>query len=149
MLSIIIWNMEIKEKLDNFFLKISQFFKFCIVGLSNTLISYTVYSFLVFIDINYIFASVIAFFISMVNSFYWNNKYVFTSHGNLWIYAFLKMFITYAITGLVLHNILLFFLIDYIQVSKYIAPILILAVTIPLNFVINKYWSFKQKSQGE
>lgn len=140
--------MKIKERINKLFFRLSQFFKFCIVGLSNTLISYAMYSLLVYINTYYILASILAFVISMVNSFYWNNKYVFTGHGNFWLCAFFKMFCTYAATGLLLHNALLFLLVEYLSVSKYIAPILLLVVTIPLNFFVNKYWSFKKEHKN-
>ena len=124
---------------------LKQFIKFGIVGLSNTMISYVVYTLLVYINLYYILASITAFVISMINSFYWNNKYVFTGHGKFWFYVFLKMFFNYVATGIFLHNVLLFLLVEYMSISKYIAPILILIVTIPLNFFINKYWSFKKE----
>jgi hypothetical protein len=56
---------------------ILQFIKFGIVGLSNTAISYIIYFLLVYFDLHYLIASIIAFFISVLNSFFWNNKYVF------------------------------------------------------------------------
>ncbi len=123
-----------------------QFIKFGIVGFSNTAVSYLIYSVLVYIGQHYLVASVAAFIVSVLNSFFWNNKYVFKhSDGQkrgIWG-ALLKTYISYAFTGLVLSNILLFVFIDLLHVSKYIAPFFGLAVTIPLNFVLNKKWAFK------
>ncbi|MDR2730220.1 MAG: GtrA family protein, partial [Treponema sp.] len=59
-----------------------QFVKFGIVGLSNTAISYVIYSLLVYPGLHYIIASVIAFITSVLNSFFWNNKYVFKKEDN-------------------------------------------------------------------
>src|SRR5574344_865467 len=62
---------------------LAQFIGFGIVGVTNTAISFAVYSLLVkFVPFfaegkNYILASVIAFVVSVTNSFIWNNKYVF------------------------------------------------------------------------
>jgi len=123
-----------------------QFLKFGIVGLSNTGISYIIYSVLVFINLHYLIASIIAFFISVLNSFFWNNKYVFKKDNeqkrNI-LQSLIKTYISYAFTGLILQNIFLFFFIDILHISKYLAPFFGLIITIPLNFILNKLWAFK------
>ena len=122
-----------------------QFIKFGIVGLSNTLISYIIYAILVAININYFIASILGFLISVLNSFYWNNKYVFSSDTkrNL-LKVFMKTLISYAGTGLILANILLYVWIDIFLVHELIAPLFNLFITIPLNFLINKFWAYKK-----
>lgn len=135
-----------KLKLDNSaFQQFFQFVKFGIVGLSNTLISYFVYVMLVAVGLNYLIASIAGFIASIVNSFYWNNKYVFngTESRVLWK-AFVKTFISYAGTGLVLSNILLYLWVDVIHIHEMLAPIINLFITIPLNFIFNKLWAFKE-----
>lgn len=127
-----------------------QFIKFGIVGFSNTIISYLVYAVLTYFGIPYVAANVVGFVVSVLNSFFWNNKYVFKKSNNqernLW-FALIKTFIAYSTTGLILNNILLVLLVEKLAVSKYIAPIFVLIVTIPLNFVINKYWSFSNRKK--
>lgn len=129
-----------------------QFIKFGIVGLSNTLISYVVYAGLSYIGVHYLIASVVSFIVSVLNAFFWSNKYVFKKQNdeyrNLW-WTLLKTFLSYAGTGLVLSNILLVFFVEKIGISKYIAPLTNLIITVPLNFVINKFWSFKTKKTLE
>lgn len=71
---------------DDIFQSIMQFVKFGIVGVSNTVISYIIYVvglvLLQKIDFwpqyDYLFAQVAAFVISVLWSFYWNSKMVFT-----------------------------------------------------------------------
>jgi len=127
---------------------LTQFIKFSIVGLSNTLISYGVYAGLTYIGVPYVLASVIGFVVSVLNSFFWNNRYVFKKNDgeqrNPW-WTLAKTFLAYAGTGLILSNILLVLFVEKMGVSKYLAPILSLVITIPLNFVINKFWSFRTK----
>lgn len=135
-----------KLKLNsNIFQHFTQFIKFGIVGLSNTLISYIVYVLLIFAGFNYLLASIVGFVASVVNSFYWNNKYVFTGTNSrvLWK-AFVKTFLSYAGTGLVLSNILLYFWVDLVHVHEMVAPVINLFITIPLNFIFNKLWAFKE-----
>ena len=127
-----------------------QFVKFGIVGLSNTLISYLVYALLVYLGLHYLVASIIAFFISVLNSFFWNSRYVFKKEDGAKrnvFHALIKTFISYAFTGLLLQNIFLFVFIDVLYISKYIAPLISLVVTVPLNFIMNKFWAFRQSKK--
>lgn len=123
-----------------------QFIKFGIVGLSNTFISYAMYATLTFLGIPYLLANVAGFLLSVLNAFFWNNRYVFRKSADesrsLW-WSLAKTFLSYAGTGLVLANILFVVFVEKFGISKYIAPILTLVITIPLNFLINKFWSFR------
>lgn len=129
-----------------------QFIKFGLVGVSNTVISYGIYALLTYIGCPYVISNIIAFVVSVLNSFFWNNRYVFVKKDGekrnaLWTLA--KTFLAYGTTGLLLNNILLVLLVEKCQMNKYIAPILILLITIPLNFIINKFWAFKTKAIKE
>lgn len=126
-----------------------QFVKFGIVGVSNTLISTFTYMICVGgIGLHRQVAYFLGFVISVCNSFYWNNKYVFEGNrksiGEL-AYAFVKMTLSYASTGLVLGAVLLEVWVQIFHIPEIIAPIVSLFITIPLNFVLNKLWAFKKK----
>ena len=125
-----------------------QFVKFGIVGFSNTIISYAVYFFCVWIGMHYQLANLLGFIISVLNAYYWSNRYVFVKHTGEergLLSSFIKTFIAYSFTGIVLNAILLWLLIDRMSFSEFIAPFIILLITVPLNFILNKYWSFKPK----
>ncbi len=127
---------------------IMQFVKFGLVGASNALVVYVTYSAFVYLGFPYLIGNFIAFIISVLNSFYWNNKYVFAqddaSRRNV-VMTLVKTFIAYGTTGIILNSVLLIVWIDVLQISQYIAPIINLIITTPLNFVINKFWSYKIK----
>ena len=127
-----------------------QFIKFGIVGVSNTLIHYFTYLICIFAGCHYLIASVIGFLVSVLNAFYWNNKYVFVKEENatrsLW-QAFLKTFLSYAGTGLVLENVLLVIWVRFLHVPEAIAPLVTLLITIPINFILNKFWAFKDRKK--
>ena len=137
---------ELTEKQWENFL---QFVKFGLVGVSNTVIAYVVYVLVLQLKIHYVIANMIGFFISVINAFYWNNKFVFKSeegeHRSIWK-AFLKTLISYSGTGVVLANILLVLWVEIVHLPKEIAPIINLLITIPLNFLLNKFWAFLKKS---
>lgn len=127
-----------------------QFIKFGIVGVSNTLIHYFTYLICIFVGCHYLIASVIGFMVSVINAFYWNNKYVFVQKENttrsLW-QAFLKTFLSYAGTGLVLENVLLVIWVSFLHVPEAIAPLVTLLITIPINFILNKFWAFRDRKE--
>lgn len=127
-----------------------QFVKFGVVGVSNTLISYVSYLIFYFLGCHYLVASVLGFVISVTNSYYWNNRYVFaTGEGEkrVWWRVYIKTFLAYASTGLVLANILLVIWVQICKIPEIIAPVLNLLITIPLNFIINKYWAYKRNNR--
>lgn len=132
-----------------------QFVKFGIVGVSNTVISYFLYAGCLLIfrragilaGIDYIAAQVIQFILSVLWSFYWNNKYVFElkkgEKRSLWR-SLLKTYVSYSFTGLFLSSILLVLWVQILGISEFIAPIINLLISVPLNFIINKFWAFKK-----
>lgn len=133
---------------------IMQFIKFGIVGVSNTVISYVIYvgGLMVFkelnilSDYNYLLAQMIAFILSVLWSFYWNNKKVFLQEEgkkrSIWK-SLIKTYISYSFTGLFLNSILLFIWVNLLGISEFIAPLINLLISVPLNFIINKFWAFK------
>lgn len=134
---------------------LTQFVKFGVVGLSNTVISYVIYigALLLFQTnklipgIDYLVAQVIAFLLSVLWSFYWNNKFVFEKNENEernMFHALLKTYVSYAFTGLFLNSILSLLWVEVLGISKLIAPIINLLVSVPLNFIMNKFWAFKK-----
>lgn len=136
-------------------ISVVQFVKFGLVGVTNTLLSYLINVAVLLIlapygfSWDYIAGNLIAFFLSVLWSFYWNNKFVFTvekgQKRNLGK-ALLKTYISYSLTGIVLTNILSTIWIK-LGVSKFIAPIINLVVSVPLNFIINKKWAFRTESK--
>ena len=89
-------------------------------------------------------ANFIAYICSCFISYQFQMNFVFrTSCGNYFKYYviylssfFIQMFGVYA-------------LVEYLAISKEIAPILILFVTVPYNYLINKFWNFKMEDQAD
>lgn len=132
--------------------EVYQFIKFGIVGASNTLIAYVIYSICVYLGTHYLLANALGFFISVLNAYYWSDRFVFKkgegeARSAIWTLA--KTYIAYGSTGLLLASILLYLYVDKLHISEYIAQLLVLVITIPLNFIINKFWSFKTKQVNE
>ncbi|MDO4343714.1 MAG: GtrA family protein [Eubacteriales bacterium] len=135
--------------------EIMQFVKFGIVGLSNTVISYVIYVVALLAlqkhrwlpKTDYLVAQLIAFSISVLWSFYWNRKFVFHADNEEipWPQALLKTYISYAFTGLFLNSILSVLWVQCLHIPKIAAPIFNLLLSVPINFVLNKFWAFRKR----
>jgi len=122
---------------------VKQFIKFGIVGVSNTAISLAIYYIFIFISKDlYIVGNTVGFVVSVLNAYYWNNRYVFkkTEKGNT--KPLIKTFIAYGSTFL-LGTVFLYVMVDCWSISETIAPLINLLATVPLNFLLNKFWTFK------
>ena len=58
----------------------------------------------------------------------------------------IKTYISYSFTGLFLSSILLVLWVQVLGISEFIAPIINLLISVPLNFIINKFWAFKKSN---
>ncbi len=165
---------------------ITQFLKFGIVGLINTGVSFAVNTISLYLfykvggipednKISYWTSSILAFIISVLNAYLLSNKFVFKNkegEERVWWKVLIKTYISYAGTGLILNNILLWMWNDVIHIGRYlgwladicgslgiaitgdrlvsyIAQFLNMAITIPLNFIMNKFWAYKGKKKDE
>lgn len=127
---------------DNTWNEIFKFFKFCLVGVSNTAISLGVYY--IFILINkdyYLIGNTIGFIVSVLNSYFWNSKFVFKKTDEV-SKTIIKTFLAYG-TNLLLGTGLLYLFVDLLNISEIIAPLINLIFTIPLNYLLNKFWVMK------
>ena len=119
-----------------------QFLKFCAVGVTNTLVYLGTYYLLLYLGVHYLLANVIGFIISVLNAYYWNHKFVFHDSQVQQMQALGKTYCAYGLTT-VLSTFLLYILVAQLGISNKIAPLLTLIITIPLNFLLNKFWAFK------
>lgn len=131
-----------KELTDDQKKSFMQFVKFCLVGVSNTLISLAVYYVFVIIDARlYIIGNAVGFVVSVLNAYFWNSKFVFDKKDEK-VKTVTKTFIAYG-TNLIIGTALLYLFVDVCGLSEFIAPLLNLIVTIPLNYALNKFWVMK------
>lgn len=139
--------MENKEKIKKL---IVQFIKFGTVGAINTVLSYAITNgayYLLHLDAQV--SNIIAFVITVYISFVLNGKFVFKENKKERNYckSLLKVYASYSITGLFLTAILLHVEEKILEIPHYIATLMNLIVTIPLNFILNKFWAYKEKKQ--
>lgn len=132
-----------------------QFVKFGLVGVSNMAISYGIEMLCYYVllvnaplseGVRVVVTSALAFIVSVTNSYYWNSRYVFKSGGKKktlseHLSSYAKTVASYGVTGLLLAPALKLLLGSW-GVPYWIASLGSLIVTIPLNYVLNKFWAF-------
>lgn len=141
--------MENKENLKK---AIIQFIKFGTVGAINTVLSYAITNGAYYLlHLHEQISNIIAFVITVFISFMLNGRLVFTENKeerNFWK-SLLKVYASYSITGVFLTAILLYIEEELLGIPHYIATLMNLVVTIPLNFILNKFWAYKEKGKSE
>lgn len=118
-----------------------QFIKFGIVGVSNTAMGLGTYYLFLFLGCHYMVANVLSWIISVFNAYFWNNRYVF-KNDIAWFKALIKTYLSYGFSFL-LGCVCLYVLVEWAGISDKIAPLLTLLLTIPMNFLLNKFWTFR------
>ena len=141
--------MENKENLKK---ALIQFIKFGTVGAINTVLSYAITNGAYYLlHLHEQISNIIAFVITVFISFMLNGRFVFTENKeerNFWK-SLLKVYASYSITGVFLTSILLYIEEELLGIPHYIATLMNLVVTIPLNFILNKFWAYKEKGKSE
>ena len=121
---------------------IIQFVKFGIVGLSNTLLTFAVYTLLLKgFGVWYLAASAIGFMVGATNGFLWNRRWTFREHvGD----AFTPVRWTVVQgCGLGLNEGLLYLFVDRASLDKLLAQAFATAVVTVLTFLANRAWTFR------
>lgn len=150
-----------------------QFIKFGMVGIVNTVLSYLIYNFCYYVFHSGVhIANITGFVITVFIAFLLQSRFVFKQDENaekrVWWKVLIKTYISYSFTGLFLTELLLVLWLNVIDLGRYLggigewlsgfglnlrqedlaaslAPLLNMLVTIPLNFIINKFWAYRQK----
>lgn len=124
---------------------LKQILSFGVVGTIITLLGLIIYWGCVFVGIHYQIANAIGFVVTIAIAYVLNHKYTFKKNGkeNMSVRGLFKAYASYSITGLFLAAFLLWLWTKCLGVNENIAPVLNLLFTIPINFLLNKFWVYK------
>lgn len=82
-----------------------------------------------------------------LNAYYWNSKFVFKEEakesGNK-KESLVKTYISYGFS-FILSTLLLYLQVNILGISQAVAPIINIMITTPINFLMNKFWTFAKK----
>lgn len=148
-----------------------QFLRFGMIGLFNSIINYIIYALCIRTGMHYVLANIISFIITIFVAYLLQGKFVFKKNEEdkqqTWWKVLIKTYMSYAFTGLILTNILFILWLDIIKIStllepfyqlskdffmwkdeytfaKYFVPFLNTFIILPINFVLNKYWTYRK-----
>lgn len=121
-----------------------QFVKFSLVGTSNTLVDFAVFSVLLYgFGLHYLSANVASFTTATTWSYILNRRWTFRArHGKVHVQYF--KFILVSIVGLGLNTLILFLLVERAHLAKIIAKALAVLIVLGWNFPINRHWTFRR-----
>lgn len=125
----------------------TQFIQFGMVGAINTILTLVIQWIFLALGFHYLVGSIVSFLITVVLAYALNNIFAFRGEDGTitWSFrAFIKVFLSYSITGFIIANIGLWFWNDVLFINPNISPILNLFITIPMNFILNKFWAYKK-----
>jgi putative flippase GtrA len=119
-----------------------QFVKFGIVGVSNTLIAFAVYTLLLKVfGVWYVAASGIGFAIGAVNGFLWNRAWTFKGHVGDALTP-VRWFVVQG-CGLLLDLGLVYALVDGAGLDKLLGQAATTVVVTVITFFVNRAWTFR------
>ena len=132
-----------------------QVILFAAVGISSGIVNLGVYNIVllllqqlgIFSGFDFLIAQFFGFLISVGWSFWFNRAYVFTSveaRAVPWLQALIKVYLTYAVTGIGLSSLLSLLWVYVFDMPREILTVLNDTLCFPVNFLLNKYWSFRK-----
>lgn len=123
-----------------------QFIKFGMVGGLNTILSLVIQWGFLAVGFHYQIGNIVAFIVTVFISYILNGQFVFQDvegKGNFSWKALTKVYVSYSITGLFLNALLLYVWNGIIGINPAISPVINLVFTIPVNFLLNKFWAYR------
>ena len=129
-----------------------QVFLFGLVGFSSALVNLGIYNLVLWIlqilrwfpGFDFLVAQFFGFVISVAWAFLFNRRYVFRTPDAPWKESLIKVYITYSLTGIGLSSLLSLLWVHVCGFPKEIVTILNDTLCFPVNFLLNKYWSFRK-----
>lgn len=118
-----------------------ELISFNIIGIINTVVTYTIYSTLVFLKIDYKIALVLEYCFGITFSFFLNRRFTFHHKEFITLHMIFSMIGSYLVV-LVLNMVFLMFLVEKLAINKYLGQLTALTVSVALSFLAQKYIVF-------
>lgn len=140
-----------------------RFIKFALVGLSGTIIDFAIFNLLIYIQLDSIFSGTVSFIVAVFNNFFWNRNWTFPESKISPIATQLIKFSLVSIAGLIIRNILYKVieqpnimlaeriisdneLVSAKILGQNISLALVIIVVLLWNFLINRFWTYREIS---
>lgn len=131
------------ESLLNFWFKLPQGLRFLLLGGYNFIFNNALFSFIVYVGIDYTIALVSAWFVGVINNTVMFKYFLFQNKKNF-LTDLIRSYTTYF--GILISNyILLYISVDIYKFNIYISQIIIAIILAILTYFIFKIFTFKAK----
>ncbi|MCX6785495.1 MAG: GtrA family protein [Candidatus Komeilibacteria bacterium] len=125
---------------------LKQFIKFSLVGVVNTLIDFSIFFILTrtspWFKANYLAANAIGFSLAVTNSFWLNKKWTFQDRNKTKLTRQYLKFFGLNFMILIITEICLYYLIQHLNVYDLLAKVLIVLISVIINFFISRSFIF-------
>jgi putative flippase GtrA len=122
---------------------IKQAIKYGVVGVINTLITAVViWIMMKLLGCSDVVSNVVGYIAGVLNSFIWNKKWTFKS-SEKWIGSAIRFGVVFGICYLLQLGLLVFVLNPYLAIDPYYNQLIAMAFYTAINFVMNKFYTFK------
>jgi putative flippase GtrA len=116
----------------------TKIFRFLIVGIGNTGISYVTFSILFHLSGEYMISSFIAYIVAVINSFIYNKNWVFI-HNDTTDAKLIILFLTVNIISLLANLTTLYTAVELFNINPYLAQVLATIAVMHINFIGYKF----------
>lgn len=121
---------------------VKQAIKYSVVGVSNTLITaIVIWIMMKIFGYSDVVSNVTGYVAGVLNSFVWNKQWTFKSEAGWWSSA-VRFGLVFGICYLMQLGLLMY-LKEYLPIDPYYNQLLAMAFYTVINFVMNKYFTFK------
>ncbi len=121
-----------------------QFLKFLLFGGASYFLSlFLVFLFKETFKLHYLGAWFLAWMISNLISFFFNNRYTFKDSVNQKAFVKLLKYYSVNLTSFIFTLILMYFFVEILKIYYLTATVFISIILLAYNFILHKTWSFK------
>ena len=130
-----------------------QVLGFALVGLSSALVNLGIYNLVLwglqslglFPGFDFLVGQFFGFIISVAWAFVLNRRFVFRSPSAPWKESMMKVYVVYSFTGIGLSSLLSLLWVHGLGIPKEAVTLINDTLCFPVNFLLNKYWSFRKR----
>ena len=136
-------DLRVHIKSDSKVGRINPLIKFIAVGVLNTVVGYTIYGLLIYLNIPYLMALLIATMVGVIFNYFSIGRLVFKSQGGWFVFA--KFIFAYAMVYGV-NAKALDMLIKQFDFSPYVGQALCVPLSVMISWLLMNYWVYKNNS---
>jgi len=122
---------------------IRQVYRFSVVGIVNSAISYFIYVVLIFFGIQYQIANIVSYLFGLISSYFLNKKWTFINSDKHKTKVVI-LFVLLNLVSLSVSLLTLTLLVNLTVFSKYLLQIIAMAASTIVNFIGSKYLVFRK-----